>query len=85
MSREKGEKDATDVSENCFIFPMVGVYSGFLVFPHSDTVKGTGLPNHPVHFWPKLNGAMRRVLVPNLSATFHALRTKFVHDLKVSL
>ena len=39
---------------------------------------------HPVHFWPKLNGAMRRVLVPNLSATFHALRTKFVHDLKVS-
>ena len=27
---------------------------------------------------------MRRVLVPNLSATFHAPRTKFVHDLKVN-
>ena len=39
---------------------------------------------HPVHFWPKLKGAMRRILVPNLSATFHAPRTKFVHDLKVN-
>ena len=27
---------------------------------------------------------MRRILVPNLSATFHAPRTKFVHDLKVN-
>ena len=28
-------------------FPMVGVYSGFLVFSHSDAVKGTGLPTMP--------------------------------------
>ena len=33
---------------------------------------------------PKLNGAMRRVLVPNLSGIIHSPRTKFVHDLKVS-
>ena len=25
-------------------FPMVGVYSGYVSFAHSDTVKGTGLP-----------------------------------------
>ena len=41
-------------------------------------------PLHPVHFWPENSGAMRRVLVANLSATFHAPRTKFVHDLKVN-
>ena len=28
-------------------FPMVGVYSGFVTFAHSDAVKGTGLPTMP--------------------------------------
>ena len=28
-------------------FPMVGVYSGYVSFAHSDTVKGTGLPTMP--------------------------------------
>ena len=43
----------------------------------------TWYSRHPVHFI-KLNGAMRRILVPNISATFHTPRKKFVHDLKVS-
>ena len=40
---------------------------------------------HPVHFLPKKSSAMRRVLVPNLSATFHFPKTKFVHDIEIGL
>ena len=60
------------------------IAKGYMLKRMREPEKKEGPSKHPVHFWPKKSSAMRRVLVPNLSATFHAPRTKFIYDLKVS-